>query len=124
MVRNASFLSSKEVWQYITDLKISKVSLTVEDIEMILDTLVYDGKVERSMVTEGSFGEQLKTYRAVEKLLDSAGIVRIPCGVCPVMLLLSQRSIFNDAFNWMISVTGYSKMWYHWFGPTKELCLL
>lgn len=83
MIRNASYLSSKEIWQYITDLKISKVPLTVEDIEMILDTLVYDGKVEKTIVSESGSG-QVKTYRAVQKLLYSAGFVRIPCGVCPV----------------------------------------
>lgn len=82
-MRNASFLSSKEICQIITDLKISKVVLSVEDIEMILDTLVFDGKVEKSMVPDGT-GGHIKTYRAVEKLLSSAGVVRIPCGVCPV----------------------------------------
>lgn len=70
--------------QIITDLKISKVVLSVEDIEMILDTLVFDGKVEKAMMPDGT-GGHLKTYRAVEKLLSSAGVVRIPCGVCPVI---------------------------------------
>lgn len=86
-MRNGSFLSSKEIWQMISDLKISKVPLTVEDIEMILDTLVFDGKVEKSIVNDGPSGRQINTYRAVEKLLYSAGLVRIPCGVCPVRLL-------------------------------------
>ena len=82
MVRNASFVSSKEIWKYISDLGISKVSLSLEDIEVILDTLVYDGKAEKSSALVD--GAQVKTYRAVETLLASAGIVRIPCGVCPV----------------------------------------
>ena len=82
MTRNASYATSKEIWKYISDLGISKVSLSLEDIEMILDTLVYDGKVEKSAIVES--GDQVKTYRAVETLLPSAGIVRLPCGVCPV----------------------------------------
>ncbi len=45
--RNASTASSKEVLKYISELGISKVQLKVEDIEAILDTLIYDGKVEK-----------------------------------------------------------------------------
>lgn len=81
-------MSSKDICQTIADLKISKVPLSVEDIEMILDTLVYDGKVEKSIVSDASL-EQIKTYRSVEKLLDSAGTVRLPCGVCPVCSYLN-----------------------------------
>lgn len=84
MIRNASCLSSQEIWQFITDLKISKVPLNVEEIEMILDTLVYDGKIEKTMERETASG-QIKTYRAITKLIPSAGFVRIPCGVCPVI---------------------------------------
>jgi len=87
-VRNASFVTSKEIWKFISDLGISKVPLSLEDIEMILDTLVYDGKAEKSITvqesSQSSTGGQVKTYRAVETLLSSAGVVRIPCGVCPV----------------------------------------
>jgi DNA-directed RNA polymerase III subunit RPC6 len=81
----------------ISDLNIVKFNLTVEEIEAILETLVYDGKIEMRMVSDGD--EKIKTYRTVETLLSSAAIVRIPCGVCPVIkivlfflsLLLSKR---------------------------------
>lgn len=56
-----------------------QVPLSVEDIEMILDLTVYDGKVEKSIGTDLS-----KRYRAIEPLLPAPGIVRTPCGVCPV----------------------------------------
>jgi len=85
IVRNSSFLSSKEICQIISDMKIVKFNLTVEDIETILDTLVYDGKIEMCTISDGHCDGQVKTYRTVEKLLSSAGIVRIPCGVCPVI---------------------------------------
>nr|CAD7570895.1 unnamed protein product [Timema californicum] len=76
--RNISYASSKDVWKFISELGISKVQLSVEDIETILDTLLYDGKVERSVALDGSY-----LYRAIESLLDAPGIVRMPCGVCP-----------------------------------------
>nr|CAD7435311.1 unnamed protein product [Timema monikensis] len=77
--RNISYASSKDVWKFISELGISKVQLSVEDIETILDTLLYDGKVERSVALDGSY-----LYRAIESLLAAPGIVRMPCGVCPV----------------------------------------
>jgi len=84
MVWNASFMKSREICKVIEDLQVSKVALSLEDIELILDTLVYDGKVEKSIAYETN-GDPIKTYRAVETLLPSAGFVRIPCGVCPVI---------------------------------------
>ncbi|XP_046751042.1 probable DNA-directed RNA polymerase III subunit RPC6 [Diprion similis] len=77
--RNIAFASSKEVWKFISDLGISKVKLSVEDLEMILNTLIYDGKVERTLSSDGS-----NLYRAVEPLLSPPGLIRTPCGVCPV----------------------------------------
>jgi hypothetical protein len=38
------------------------------------------------MVSDGD--EKIKTYRTVETLLSSAAIVRIPCGVCPVIKIV------------------------------------
>ncbi|XP_075231582.1 RNA polymerase III subunit F [Lycorma delicatula] len=79
-IRNAGYASSNEVWKFITELGISKVQLSDDDIKTILDTLVYDGKVERVSSMEGGH-----LYRAIESLLPPPGIVRLPCGVCPVI---------------------------------------
>jgi len=55
----------------------------MEDIETILDTIIYDGKVEKTILSDMS-----KAYRAVEPLLPSPGMVQVPCGVCPVSNIL------------------------------------
>jgi len=80
--RSMSMATSKEVSKYISDLGISKIELKEEDIEAILDTLIYDGKLEKT--TKVIDGNEVKHYRAVESLLPTNGLVRIPCGVCPV----------------------------------------
>jgi len=80
--RSMSMATSKEVAKFISDLGISKIELKQEDIESILDTLIYDGKLEKT--TKVQDGQDIKFYRAVESLLPSNGLVRIPCGVCPV----------------------------------------
>ncbi|XP_071080597.1 DNA-directed RNA polymerase III subunit RPC6-like [Haliotis cracherodii] len=85
--KNGAFAPSKDVWKFISELGISKVQLSVEDIETILDTLIYDGKVERTIVAgQGTSGDsgQLRLYRAVKPVIQPTGLVRIPCGTCPV----------------------------------------
>ncbi|XP_071484747.1 DNA-directed RNA polymerase III subunit RPC6-like [Diadema antillarum] len=87
--RNQSYASSEEVWKFITELRISKVDLSVEDITTILNTLIYDGKVEMTVsVGAGSSSstssDQVKVYRAIQPLTKPTGLMKSPCGVCPV----------------------------------------
>ncbi|XP_052765997.1 DNA-directed RNA polymerase III subunit RPC6-like [Mya arenaria] len=82
---NGSYASSQDVWKFISELGISKVQLSVEDIETILDTLIYDGKCERSIVAGAGEGDQTRLYRSVKPLIQSTGLMRMPCGSCPVI---------------------------------------
>ncbi|OBS76806.1 hypothetical protein A6R68_16754, partial [Neotoma lepida] len=68
---------------------LSMVELSMEDIETILNTLIYDGKVEMTIIaakegTVGSVDGHMKLYRAVNPILPPTGLVRAPCGLCPV----------------------------------------
>ncbi|XP_013067166.1 DNA-directed RNA polymerase III subunit RPC6-like [Biomphalaria glabrata] len=86
----ASYATADDVLKYITNLGISKVNLTVKDMEAILDTLIFDGKAELSARTTGTASQttgdsSVKIYRAVRPLTDTSGFVRTPCGVCPVI---------------------------------------
>uniref|UniRef100_A0A8C2HUM4 Polymerase (RNA) III (DNA directed) polypeptide F n=1 Tax=Cyprinus carpio TaxID=7962 RepID=A0A8C2HUM4_CYPCA len=83
--RNSSFATSHEVWKYICELGISKV----RDIETILNTLIFDGKVEMTIIaakegTVGSVDGQMKLYRGVNPIIQPTGLVKTPCGLCPV----------------------------------------
>ncbi|XP_015266051.1 PREDICTED: DNA-directed RNA polymerase III subunit RPC6 isoform X3 [Gekko japonicus] len=67
----------------------TKVELSMEDIETILNTLIYDGKVEMTIIaakegTVGSVDGHMKLYRAVNPIIQPTGLVRTPCGLCPV----------------------------------------
>lgn len=81
---NQSLVSSGDVLQFILELGISKVKLSVEDIESILDTLVYDAKVEKRVSVAISGGQTNKLYRYIEPLANDTGFMRMPCSVCPV----------------------------------------
>lgn len=71
------------VLEYIDKLKISKVKLTLEDVEKILESLVYDGLAERSASTDED-GILVSCYRASELFIKETGVMKVPCGVCPV----------------------------------------
>lgn len=75
-----SMCSIEEVLNFITNLKISKIELNEDDIECILDTVVYDGKAERIVKAEGIF------YKATDSLLPmDFGLTQVPCGICHVI---------------------------------------
>jgi len=92
-MKSSSFVSSREMWNFIKETGISKAVLSVEDIEMILETLIYDGKVEKSVIAceatpssrnDASSSGQMNIYRSVESLVPVSPIVHAPCAVCPV----------------------------------------
>ena len=79
--------------------------MSIKDIETILDTLRFDGKLEMTLVNDTSAGSsrpgeynQKKLYKAVKPILTSTGLVRVPCGVCPVRFLLFFR-MYPDSGN-------------------------
>ncbi|KAF9278331.1 34-kDa subunit of RNA polymerase III (C) [Mortierella alpina] len=84
-----------KVHTYITARGISHLELTVEDIVMLLDVLVYDGKIERfteplSADWDDGDEDDLDTdsgwiYKAVTRGKgETSAWQNCPCGVCPM----------------------------------------
>ncbi|KAH0953358.1 hypothetical protein HN011_004278 [Eciton burchellii] len=88
--RNMTYASSKEVWKYISDLGISTVELTISNIEMILNTLIYDGKIEQIFSGDGN-----NLYRTIQPLVSSTGLMRTTCGLCPVRIQCSDKGLIT-----------------------------
>jgi len=59
--------------------------LSVEDIESVLDTLVYEGRIEMECGV-GDNGQPLRQYRIVSPWAPPSGLTRMPCGMCPVSI--------------------------------------
>lgn len=78
-----SLATLEEIRDYITQLGISKVPLSNSDIENILETLVYDGKVEKQLSIDAN-GSNYNTYRAIQQISAPNGLMRMPCGLCPI----------------------------------------
>jgi len=92
--RSIARATSKDICKFISELGVSKVELSIKDIETILNTLVYDGKVEKITAVDGGY-----LYEAVEPLLPPPGFVRTPCGVCPVSIFVEKSPPpVNDIF--------------------------
>lgn len=90
LCRNKSYVTAKEVHKFISELGISKVQLSISDLETILYTLVLDGKAERTITSDSFY-----LYRAVECLLAPPGLVKITCGVCPMVNRCAEIGAYN-----------------------------
>ncbi|CAH1791664.1 unnamed protein product [Owenia fusiformis] len=100
---NKAYATSLDITKYISELGISKVELSVEDIETILNTLIYDGKVEHTIMATAT--GQKKLYRAMRQITQSTGLMRTPCGVCPVFKDCKEGGIVSP------STCVYMKDW-------------
>ncbi|KAF9426821.1 34-kDa subunit of RNA polymerase III (C) [Podila epigama] len=98
-----SYPTAAVIRKYIMDKRISQVDLTVDDITMLLDVLVYDGKVERfhGLIDE-NWGDDDDTdsdwvYKAVRDKKAESAWQDCPCGVCPVAELCTESGPINPA---------------------------
>lgn len=111
--RDCSLVSSVEVKEYIDELKISTIKLTLQDIEMVLETLVFDGSIEKIveekqtpdndivksekvLTSDEEDGTNLVyKYRALSKSVISTGVMRVPCGQCPYIHECRRGAVIN-----------------------------
>lgn len=84
--QSEALVSSSEVKDYIDKLNISNVKLSLEDIEMVLETIVFDGLIEKININQ---------YRALAKLTESTGVMRTPCGQCPYIHECRPSAVIN-----------------------------
>ncbi|KAK4885409.1 hypothetical protein RN001_001680 [Aquatica leii] len=90
MCRNRSYVTTTDVHKFISELGISKVQLSVDDIESILYTVVLDNKAERTVNSNGEY-----LYRAIKPFLDPPGVVRTTCGICPIVDRCGDSGLIN-----------------------------
>ncbi|CAG9769166.1 unnamed protein product [Ceutorhynchus assimilis] len=79
IIQKRSYATATEVQKYISDLGISKVALSITDIESILYTVVLDNNAERTVASNGKF-----MYKAISRFLPPPGLVKTSCGICVI----------------------------------------
>jgi len=105
-----SFSTVQDVATFVQQSGMSRETLRPDDIETLLNTLIYDAKVEA--VVPASTGSGVKYYR-IRKLEPSGNTISsVPCCVCPVASVKSplefgggvalQLTATSDRF-WIVS---------------------
>lgn len=71
-----------------------QVELSVKDIEMLLSLLIYDGKIDKIFS-----GDNRYLYKSIKPLMNLPGLVRNPCGLCPVRYIINTLCCNNHCEN-------------------------
>ncbi|CAD7701120.1 unnamed protein product [Ostreobium quekettii] len=79
VINHRGLASLADIADFIRSKNLSRVDLSNSNIKSIVDTLIYDGRVDE---VEGSSGVQYRS--ALLQLPDSSALTSVPCGVCPV----------------------------------------
>jgi DNA-directed RNA polymerase III subunit RPC6 len=92
--------SASDVRRYIMNKRIVTIDLTQEDVEMLLDVLVYDGKVIK--MHQHAFDEDEDevrnngmVYKAVRERGIHNALTNVPCGKCALSSFCSQDGPVN-----------------------------
>jgi DNA-directed RNA polymerase III subunit RPC6 len=80
-IKEKSFLSTEEVAAFVQQTGVVKVDLKLEDIQAIINTLIYDGKVEEMRDPRN---KRSMLYRPTHLAIPPNGFTQIPCAKCPV----------------------------------------
>lgn len=87
-ISQKGYASAEEITAFIRKTGVSKVQLKVDNVQTIIETLIYDGKVETVDDPRGpSFlgGKAATLYRPTKiNIQSSNGFTQAPCSVCPV----------------------------------------
>ena len=100
-------VTADDVRIYIKQSNISRVELTIENVRTIINTLIYDGKVDP--VRRGGIGyggssysteygsEEGLMYRPTKLSVPHNEMTNVPCGLCPVAHLCSDEGDITPA---------------------------
>ena len=81
-----------ELTSFIEDKKLARdTTLSAEEIQQLLDLLVYDGRIEKLIISGDAFAYKAvrKTFLDEDDQLDSV-LTEAPCGRCPVFDLCEE----------------------------------
>eukprot|EP00698_Gefionella_okellyi_P003045 TRINITY_DN12866_c0_g1_i1.p1 TRINITY_DN12866_c0_g1~~TRINITY_DN12866_c0_g1_i1.p1 ORF type:complete len:292 (-),score=36.35 TRINITY_DN12866_c0_g1_i1:18-860(-) len=95
-ISSRTMVTLQEIHQNITDRHISTVQLSEEDVQTLVNTLVYDGKVEEMEVQRVGLGlGPGKTYRKNRMSPPTNHFPNIPCSTCPVFAECCDDGVIN-----------------------------
>lgn len=93
--RKFSATPSTEMLKHINELKISKIELSLGDVEKVLDTVVYDGLAEKELCVNSACCYTARPVGGARAM--SNGFTKVPCAFCPVIGDCRPKGIISPA---------------------------
>jgi DNA-directed RNA polymerase III subunit RPC6 len=93
LVRSHGMLDLSTICDKIKISGISKVELSVKEVELVLNSLVFDGRLEdvqSSILLVTGYAAAKKVYKAAKPMSPPASLTMSPCGMCPVIAHCSE----------------------------------
>ncbi|KAL8619565.1 hypothetical protein ACOMHN_019621 [Nucella lapillus] len=81
----ASLVTAEEVQHHINNAKVTKNPMDLNDVVMVLNTVVYDGKAAKVDRVSGASEGNDKLYYRVAPIIKKTGLMSVPCGFCPMI---------------------------------------
>jgi DNA-directed RNA polymerase III subunit RPC6 len=101
IVQKGNIVGLQDIAHKVRISGVSKVDLSLEELELVVNTLIYDYRLEEvSNSTVGSLQGIPKRYKvttspAEENSVTNSYLSGIPCGACPVLALCSDHSVIS-----------------------------
>eukprot|EP00605_Chrysophyceae_sp_TOSAG23-4_P002381 GSChrysophyteH1.ASY1.ANO1.2635.1 assembled CDS len=93
--------SSRLLQQLVGTGIIASNTITVEELEMVLNMLVYDGRLEEvrnaAIGTAASSCHGVVKYRIAKKITVPNHLTEMPCGVCPVIAQCREGGVVSPS---------------------------
>lgn len=90
--------STAEVLEHVRGRGFSDVDLRVEDMQCIMNALIYDGLIEE-VPDANSTSKDAVLYKASGSIMQSNPFTEIPCATCPVRCFFVNNYSFRCLIN-------------------------
>lgn len=78
------YASLDDIHLFISNSGISNIELSIEDISNILDTLIYSGRIEKTIGSTSEDGDIDYLYKVLRPFSLENPLSKLPCFSCPV----------------------------------------
>eukprot|EP01105_Mastigella_eilhardi_P017675 TRINITY_DN4071_c0_g1_i2.p1 TRINITY_DN4071_c0_g1~~TRINITY_DN4071_c0_g1_i2.p1 ORF type:complete len:287 (-),score=82.20 TRINITY_DN4071_c0_g1_i2:50-910(-) len=94
-ISNKSFASAEEVYHFIKESRVFEADLRLEDIQTVLNTLIFDGLVEDIRDPRGPAFSAKVLYKRARLDLPPNEFTHSPCSICPVFESCAPNGVVN-----------------------------
>lgn len=116
-IKSKGMADMQEIYQRVIASKISTVELSIVDLGTVIQTLVYDGRLEEvdlSVVRISGRSDSHPNYKVALDTFPPNYFTSAPCGICPVSSQCTEGGVISP------NTCEYMKMWLNMPGQPSE----